>query len=839
MSTGFKKCINISIASFLLSITPLFSQVLTKKQFIKAVQDADISFYYDEDYEEAALQYESLLKVYPDNSNLSAKLGICYLNIDGKKADALRLLEKASANIVENDKDYIEYGEKAPLDTYLYRAIAYHKNDSLQKAITLFYDAKKRLSGTEIFKDEYIDNQIRDCRYAIEMQKKPLTIIAKLFAPWLRDYPGACNPVLSKNDSVFIFTHKEGGKTRILCSYKNKTWKPPVDITKQLGGYDRFYSNSITGDGRLLIIYMDDGGDGNLYFSQRKDSVWSKIKSVGKPINTIYWQSHGFITPDGQEMYFSSNKPGGFGELDIWYTKKNPNGTWAEPVNCGDVINTPYNEDTPFFDPETNALLFSSLGHISMGDYDIFRAIKRNGGWTNPTGMPYAFNSTAQNTFFILNNNAPGFIASIFNEKTYERNIYSLVAEDPADKITTAKGTISLLDGLAVDPTQTFIQLLDLKKGTTSGNIALRDSSSFSVDVKPGDYQIFVTHTGYKKDTINLNIPLYFPGNYVAVQASLTPDKVTSGDFLSINNILFSFDSYKLDEQAINSLEILKTILYGYPDLKIEIAGYTDAKGSTEYNRKLADKRAQEVINYLVKSGISGSRFVKKAFGESNFAAVNTNRDGSDNPEGRKYNRRATFGIVDPQTGVVISQETYTPRHLRQPSSMKYSIVLMRAAKTVPSGYFRNLKIDETHFIRSLQIDSVTLYTLGLFYNRSDASKYLQYAKEKGFNDSYIVSQYEINSESKSLIDPNAGSRQAGTGKTVYTIQLKAARQPIKLKEFRGIDGIREIISEDGYYRYVTGEFSSFKKAKTALTPLVESGYKDAFIRELNLLINK
>ncbi|MBK7133410.1 MAG: OmpA family protein [Bacteroidales bacterium] len=405
--------------------------------------------------------------------------------------------------------------------------------------------------------------------------------------------------------------------------------------------------------------------------------------------------------------------------------------------------------------------------------------------------------------------------------------------------MTTAKGTISLLDGLAVDPTQTFIQLLDLKKGTTSGNIALRDSSSFSVDVKPGDYQIFVTHTGYKKDTINLNIPLYFPGNYVAVQASLTPDKVTSGDFLSINNILFSFDSYKLDEQAINSLEILKTILYGYPDLKIEIAGYTDAKGSTEYNRKLADKRAQEVINYLVKSGISGSRFVKKAFGESNFAAVNTNRDGSDNPEGRKYNRRATFGIVDPQTGVVISQETYTPRHLRQPSSMKYSIVLMRAAKTVPSGYFRNLKIDETHFIRSLQIDSVTLYTLGLFYNRSDASKYLQYAKEKGFNDSYIVSQYEINSESKSLIDPNAGSRQAGTGKTVYTIQLKAARQPIKLKEFRGIDGIREIISEDGYYRYVTGEFSSFKKAKTALTPLVESGYKDAFIRELNLLINK
>jgi outer membrane protein OmpA-like peptidoglycan-associated protein/tetratricopeptide (TPR) repeat protein len=839
MSPGLKKSITVTLVFVFISLSSLFSQALTKKQFIKAVQDADISFYYDEDYERAALQYEYLFNIYPENSNLSAKLGICYLNIDGKKAEALKLLEKASSNIVEKDKDYIEYGEKAPLDTYLYRAIAYHKNDSLQKAILLFIDAKRRLSGTEIFSEEYIDNQIRDCRYAIEMKKKPLTIISNLFTPWLKDYPGASNPVLAKNDSVFVFTQKESGKTRILCSYKNKSWKPPVDITKQLGGHDRFYSNSITGDGKLLILYLDDGGDGNLYYSQRKDSVWSKIKSVGKPINTIYWQSHGFITPDGQEMYFSSNKPGGHGELDIWYSKKNPNGTWGEPENCGDAINTPYNEDTPFFDPETNSLLFSSLGHISMGGYDVFRSIKRNGIWTNPTGMPYAFNSTSENTFFILNNSAPGFITSIFNEKSYERNIYTVVAEDPADKITTARGTILLQDGLALDPNQTSIQLFDLKKGTRTGNIALRDSVSFYIDLKPGDYQIFVSHTGYNTDTINLNVPLYFPGNYIAVQASLIPDKVTSGDFLSINNILFGFDSYKLDEQAVNSLEILKTILNNYPDLKIEIAGYTDSKGSTEYNWRLADKRAQEVINYLIKDGISGSRFVKKAFGNSNFAAVNTNLDGSDNPEGRKYNRRATFGIVDSHTGVVISQETYTPRHLRLPSSMKYSIILIRTTKSLPSDHFKNLKIDETHFIKTLKIDSVTLYTLGLFYNRSDASKYLLYAKEKGFSESFIVSQYEINSESKSLIDPDAGIRQAYSGNIIYTIQLIATRKPIKMKEFKNIEGVREIFSEDGYYRYVTGEFTSFKKAKTALAPFIRSGYKDAFIRELNLLINK
>ena len=279
--------------------SPLFSQVLPAKEFIKAVREADNFYYYDVDYEKAASKYEYLVNIYPDNCNLAAKLGICYLNLDGRKAEALKLLDKASSNVVTNDKEYKEYGEKAPLDTYMYRAIAYQKNDSLQKAITFFYDAKKRLAGTKTYREEYIDNQIRDCRYAIEMKKKPLTIISKLFAPWLNEYPGACNPVLAKNDSVFVFTVKKGIQTRILCSYKSGSWKRPVDITNQLGGYDRFYSNSITGDGRQLIISMDDGGDGNLYYSTRQDTTWTKIKSIGRPVNTIYWESDGFITPDG------------------------------------------------------------------------------------------------------------------------------------------------------------------------------------------------------------------------------------------------------------------------------------------------------------------------------------------------------------------------------------------------------------------------------------------------------------------------------------------------------------------------------------------------------------
>ncbi len=834
-----KKTIILSYLFFF--FFPLNSQVLSKKAFVKAVQDADIFYYYDQNYGKAAERYKSILEMYPDNNNISAKLGICYLNLDGRKPEALRLLIKASENVVSTEKEYTEYGEKAPLDTYLYLAIAYHQNDSLQKAISLYNDAKRRLSDTKLFKEEYIDNQIRDCRYAIEMKKKPLTMITSLFAPWLIDYPGACNPVLSKNDSVFIFTQKENGKTRILCSYKSGSWKRPADITDQLGGYDRFYSNSVTGDGKLLIIYMDDGGDGNLYYSQRKDSTWSKIKSVGRPINTIYWQADGFITPDGNAMYFSSNKPGGEGDLDIWYSEKTSEGKWGEPVNCGNIINTPYNEDTPYFDPATGALLFSSVGHISMGGYDVFRSTKTNGSWSNPIGMPYAFNNILENTFFILNNNSPGFITSLYDENTKSRNIYTIVAENPADKITLAQGTVSLQDGMAVDPRQIRIRLVDNRKGTSPKNIPLIDSTSFKFDVKPGEYQLFVSHTGYKTDTIDLNIPLYFAGNYVSVNSSLIPDKVFGGDFLTIDNILFAFNSYELNPQSVSSLEILKSTLLDYPDLKVEIAGYTDAVGSTEYNRKLADKRAQTVIDYFTSSGISTSRFVKKAFGESNFVAVNNNRDGSDNPEGRKYNRRVTFGIVDPKTGVVIRQETYTPEHLRHPNSMRYSIVLEKTSKKLYPGYFAGLTNDDFLFIRTLKTDTVSMYVLGVFYNKIDALKYLQYAAEKGFKNAYVLNQYDLDNESKSIL--NAESKKLALSKgdqKVYTIQVKATRNPLNIdKIFSGLEGVSETKASDGFFKYYYGEYKELSKAKEALLNIKRLGYEDAFIRDLYLLISQ
>ncbi|MDY0099141.1 MAG: OmpA family protein [Bacteroidales bacterium] len=816
----------------------LESQESADKEFQRAFRNADMFFYYDENYIHAASLYEPLLRTNPSHHNLAAKLGICYLNMEERKEEALNLLEKAAENVVASEKEYKQTGEKAPFDTPLYLALAYLKNDNLEKANEVFSDLKKKLTGDESIQSDYVDLQMRNIRYATEMKKRPLRIISDLFAPWLVNYPGACNPVLAKNDSVFIFTVKNQGKTQIYCSYKNGTWREPSNITPQLGGFDRLYSNSITGDGKHLVLFMDDGDDGNLYFSHRTDTSWSKIKSVGRFVNSVYWEGHGFITPDGNTMYFSSNRNGGEGGLDIWTSQRTGEYSWERPVNLGNEINTVYDENTPFYDEEDEALLFSSTGHISMGDYDVHRSTKRGDRWTQAVGMPFAFNDALENMSFILNNNAPGFVASRFDNSINNRNIFAIVAVDPADEITRASGTIKLDDGLNVDPSLANVSVNNLRTGETMKDIRINPDGTYNFDIKPGEYQVIISHDGYETDTMDLSLPLFFAGNYLPVNSTLIPDKVVSGDFLAIRNILFNFDKYNITDEAIPNLEILKKILTDYPALRIEVAGYTDAIGTTGYNRWLSDQRAQAVIDYFTSAGLDASRFVKKAFGESNFVAVNRNLDGTDNPEGRRYNRRVAFGIVDPKTGVTIRHEAYTPEHLRQPHALKYSIILTKTKQRFRPDHFSSLIDNDMLFVRAIPTDSLTIYALGTFFNRTDAQKYLGYAREKGLDDAYIVNQYDLDNETEALAAPMPEDVLM-VARRIYTIQLKATRNPLDISRiFANYDGVKEIRSEDGFYKYVFGEYKTYAEAKEAIKPVLEE-FEDAFVREINIFREK
>jgi hypothetical protein len=141
-------------------------------------------------------------------------------------------------------------------------------------------------------------------------------------------------------------------------------------------------------------------------------------------------------------------------------------------------------------------------------------------------------------------------------------------------------------------------------------------------------------------------------------------------------------------------------------------------------------------------------------------------------------------------------------------------------------------------FIRTITSDSINSYALGVFYNKPDAIKYLGYVKEKGFTNAYVVNQYDLNdvARTNAKLTPVVSHT---SGKRIYTVQLKAAISPINMGLFKDYKNVREILSEDGYYRYVMGEYTQFSKAKEVLLQVQDAGFKDAFIRELNLLVIK
>jgi hypothetical protein len=145
--------------------------------------------------------------------------------------------------------------------------------------------------------------------------------------------------------------------------------------------------------------------------------------------------------------------------LDIWRSEKSPDGSWEKSTNCGKIINTAYNENTPYYDPENGTLLFSSVGHIGMGGYDVFRSVLANGSWSSPIGIPYEFNTTSDNTFFIMSNTT-GYITSLLNESGV-RNIYAIKNADSENDIITVEGNIKLQDGMDIDPELLIVELFE------------------------------------------------------------------------------------------------------------------------------------------------------------------------------------------------------------------------------------------------------------------------------------------------------------------------------------------------------------------------------------------
>jgi tetratricopeptide (TPR) repeat protein len=401
-------------------------------QELKTLQDIFIEaeyFFMNEDYSDALTYYLQLYEKVPENANVAYRIGVCYLNINGKKNLSIDYLEAASRNLSAKYKEGTINQVTAPYDALYELGEAYLINYQFDNAKEAF----NKFSGTLLPDDhenhDFINQQIKSCDDAKKLMSKPVSYTEENIGAPFNDEKSNFNPVISADGNSFAYmVSLKYYDAIMLTKLVNGKWTAPVNITPELRSDGDMYISCLSSDGKVLLLSKDDNFNSDIYTSTFDGVRWSPTVKLNKNINTKYWESHGFISDDGSQMIFASDRPGGFGGLDLYLSIKN-NGDWGPAVNLGPVINTPFNEDRPFLINNGKTLFFSSQGHINMGGYDLFRSdLQSNNLWNRPENLGYPLNTPDDNIFFMPVANGRSGYYSIYKESegSEKEDIYKI-----------------------------------------------------------------------------------------------------------------------------------------------------------------------------------------------------------------------------------------------------------------------------------------------------------------------------------------------------------------------------------------------------------------------------
>lgn len=607
-------------------------------------------------------------------------LGICYLKV-GEGDNGLPYLKK----VYEIDKEYfpeLEYmmGQCAESAQKYKDAIKYYENflrvEGVKKDPVILAEVTKRLD---------------ECRVASELMKNPLNVKIENVGPVVNSPYPDYTPVLTADEGMMIFTSRRkenmGKKMAsyldqeeefpledIYVSYKkNGIWTAPENLGPPVNTDEHDAAIALSPDGSQLFIYKGEG-EGDIYLSRKKGLVWTRPESLGDKVNLPKTSELSCsISSDGKTLYFSSNRPGGYGGFDIWRSQL-VKGEWAEPMNMGPKINTKEDEDAPFISADGSILYYSTKGKNTMGGYDIVYTTLEKNGWTEPENMGIPINTANDDIYYVVTANDHGYFSTYKAGSVGKHDIFMVsradkenvgeiasakantkLSKEDAGKtdakpstvaVSTSKSRVTLLKGVITDastgnPLEATVSVVNVKTGSKISDINSNSATGSYLVILPAgkNYAVTVTAPDYLFHSENFDIP--DTAEYSEVVIPIAMKKATVGTRIVMRNIFFDFDKASLRPESNLEIDRLRKLMADYPKMKIEISGHTDNKGSAEYNKKLSESRAKSVQEYLVKKGISPDRMSFAGYGFDRPIAPN------DNEGGRQLNRRTEFEIKE------------------------------------------------------------------------------------------------------------------------------------------------------------------------------------------------
>ncbi len=499
-----------------------------------------------------------------------------------------------------------------------------------------------------------VSHLLKKATFAKEAIKKPVEFDPQLLKGGVNRFPVQYFPVLTADQSELIFTArratKPGFDEDIYVTRKDSTgtWKVPRLISPNISqqGINEG-ACTISADGRVLVftICKDRRGLGScdLYISYKTGEHWSYPKNMKSPINSAKWESQPSLSADGRSVYFVSDRPNGYGKLDIWRSDLQDDGKWSNPVNLGPSINTKYDDITPFIHANGRTLYFSSNGHPGFGGHDLFQATIDHNSMGDAKNMGYPLNDHEdQISLFVTPDGAKGYFSHEKEQNfTYTSNIFEFVIpEEDRVKVKSIylSGTVSDVE------TKEFLGAeIEIFNQENSEEVFKISSDSINgkyliVLNEGGRYGMYISKEGYlfqEKD-----IDLKESSKHISYDTvDIFLKKVEVGSRTTLKNIFFDFDKYDLKPSSLPELEVFVDFLEKNPGIKAEIQGHTDNNGTEEYNLNLSNQRAKSVYNFIVSKGINPDRLLYNGKGSKHPISTN------ETEEGRQSNRRIEFII--------------------------------------------------------------------------------------------------------------------------------------------------------------------------------------------------
>jgi outer membrane protein OmpA-like peptidoglycan-associated protein/tetratricopeptide (TPR) repeat protein len=496
---------------------------------------------------------------------------------------------------------------------------------------------------------------IDKCSFAINAVNNPVDFNPVNMGSAINTIEDEYWPSLSADEQTLIITrlvrkslYFDGFQEDFFISHKlDDGWSVMKNAGYPLNTDDNEGAQTISADGRFMVFTAcnREGGVGrcDLYYSELIGEKWTLPENMLAPVNTRYKETQPSLSADGHNLYFASDRPGGKGQLDLWETERNEDGTWSQPVNMGEDINTSSNEMSPFIHFDNRTLYFASDGYLGLGGFDLFISRKDSTDtWSVPENLGYPINTNKDEIGLIVNSKGNEAYYSSDRDPIAGKDIYmfELYQEVRPQEVSYMKGKV--FDSETQKRLEARFELIDLETGKLVYEaLSDEETGEFLVCLPSNrDYCLNVSKEGY----------LFFSGNF-ALKGVFKLDKpflkdvplspIRIGETIVLNNIFYDTDSFSLMKESKVELDKLVKFLKDYPNISIEISGHTDNMGAAEYNQALSENRARSVAEYLQNSSIAKERILFRGYGFTKPVATN------ETEEGRALNRRTELKIID------------------------------------------------------------------------------------------------------------------------------------------------------------------------------------------------